>query len=287
MSVSALLMITYALPFVKASRAQTQDTPAIPITEVDANSKKLEPFEEKIPGTVVKFKMIPILGGKITILDPTKDNAPKTIEVKPMWVGKTEVTWDEYDVFLFRLDLSEEDRKAGVEAKARPSKPYGAPDRGFGHEGYPAIGISYYSAQEYCKWLSLKTGKKFRLPTSAEWQFFATAGEKKAYPLNNDDLDKVGWYWDNADDKTHEVATKEANKWGLYDILGNAAEWAVDLDKEGYIYGGAFSDKRPLVTPYSRKKNTPDWDATDPQNPKSKWWLKDGPFVGFRVVCEP
>mgnify|MGYP003349714125 CR=1 FL=1 len=189
--VSALLMITYAHPFVKAHKATLQDAPQIPVVEVDANSKKLEPFEEKIPGTVVKFKMIPIPGGKITVSDPTKGNAPKTVEVKPMWVGKTEVTWDEFDIFLFRLDLSDEDRKAGVEAKSRPSKPYGAPDRGFGHEGYPAIGLSFYTVQEYCKWLSAKTGKKFRLPTSTEWQYFATAGEKKAYPLANDDLDKI------------------------------------------------------------------------------------------------
>lgn len=277
------IMITQLLPLLYASKRNTPDAPFT----VDANSKKLEPFEEKIPGTVVKFKMVPIPGGKITVPDPSNKKAPKVVEVKPIWVGKTEVTWDEFDIYLFRLDLTEEQRKAGAEAKTRPSKPYGAPDRGFGHEGYPAIGLSFLTVNEYCKWLSAKTGKKYRLPTAAEWQYFAQAGQTKNYPLSNEELEKQAWYWDNSDDKTHEVGAKEPNPWGLHDILGNAAEWCLDLDNEGYIYGGAFTDKRPDITPFSKKKNTPDWDATDPQNPKSKWWLKDGPFVGFRLVCEP
>jgi formylglycine-generating enzyme required for sulfatase activity len=281
-----ILVSVLLLGGLSALHATKAKFPDAPFT-VDANSKKLEAYEEKIPNSTVKFKMIPIPGGKITVPDPSNKNAPKVVEVKPMWVGKTEVTWDEYDIYLFRLDLTEEQRKAGVEAKTRPSKPYGAPDRGFGHENYPAIGISLLSATEYCKWLSLKTGKKYRLPTAAEWQFFAQAGEKKTYPIMGDDIEKIAWYWDNADDKTHDVGAKDPNPWGLYDILGNAAEWCVDFDNEGYIYGGAFTDKRPDITPFSKKKNTPDWDATDPQNPKSKWWLKDGPFVGFRVVCDP
>jgi formylglycine-generating enzyme required for sulfatase activity len=260
----------------------------------NADATRREPFVETIPGTLVKFTMVPIPPGAITVQVPAKNAAgqktgqmtSQVVQVKPLWVGKMEVTWDEYDVFLFRLDLPEAERQAGVEAKSRPSKPYGAPDRGFGHQGYPALGISFYAAQEYCKWLSKKTGKKYRLPTTAEWEYLCRAGEKITYPLSAEALDKVAWYWDNADDKAHEVGAKTPNAWGLHDTLGNVAEWCVDPEGVGYICGGHFMDKREQVHPQAREKNTPDWNATDPQNPKSKWWLKDGPFVGFRVVCE-
>src|SRR5439155_730769 len=84
---------------------------------------------------------------------------------RPFWIGKTEVTWDEYDIWAFRLDLTPRERSSGVDATARPSRPYGAPDRGFGHHGYPALAMTYFAAQTYCAWLSVKTGKKYRLPT--------------------------------------------------------------------------------------------------------------------------
>jgi formylglycine-generating enzyme required for sulfatase activity len=245
-----------------------------------------KPYEEKIPNTVIKFQMVPIPAGTILVKDPAGKKPPQNVHIKPFYIGKMEVTWDEFDVFLFRLDLTEDERKAGVDAKSRPSKPYGAPDRGFGHAGYPALGISYYAVQEYCKWLSAKTGKKYRLPTTAEWEYACRAGENKSFPMADEDLDKIAWYWENGDDKAHAVGEKAANAWGLHDMLGNVAEWCTDADGTGWILGGSFVDKRVEISPAYRKKNSLEWNATDPQNPKSKWWLKDGPFIGFRVVCE-
>ncbi len=58
-------------------------------------------------------------------------------------MSKTEVTWDAYDVFAFKLDMTEEQRAKGVDAASRPSNPYGAPDRGMGHQGYPAVSLTY------------------------------------------------------------------------------------------------------------------------------------------------
>jgi formylglycine-generating enzyme required for sulfatase activity len=247
-----------------------------------------QPYVETIPGTLVKFEMIPIRGGTFPMADPAPPGATREVEVKPFWIGKTEVTWDAYDVYFLRLDLTEEQRKAGVDARSRPSKPYGAPDRGFGHRNYPMLGLSYYAAQQYCEWLSARTGKKYRLPTEAEWEYAGRAGATEAGPMDQAALDKVAWFWENADDQTHAVAQKQPNAWGLYDLLGNVAEWCLkeNEDQVPVVRGGSYNDRAEKVYCGARMPEIPDWDASDPQRPKGKWWLSDAPFVGFRVVCE-
>jgi formylglycine-generating enzyme required for sulfatase activity len=232
-----------------------------------------EPFVQKIEGTLVSFRMMPLPDGAIELQG-------KRRPVECLWIGETEVTWNLYDVWAHRLDLSEEEVLRGAEAESRPSRPYGAPDRGFGHSGYAALGMTFHAAQSFCTWLSAKTGKKYRLPTEAEWEYAARAGGPVA------DLDAHAWYWDNADDKTHPVGKKRPNAWGIFDMLGNVSEWTVGLDGEPVACGGSFADKARDVGPAARFRQTPAWNATDPQNPKSKWWLSDAPFVGFRVVCE-
>lgn len=251
-------------------------------------AKPLTAYTETIPGTVVKFDMIPVPGGTYTITDP-KTGKPKQVTIKPFYIGKTEVTWDELDAFVHRLDAPETQKTGGADAVSRPSKPYGAVDRGFGHKGYPAISMSYLTAQKYCEWLSAKTGKKYRLPTEAEWEYACRAGVLPAGPIADRELlDKLAWHWGNSDDKTHKVGTKQPNAWGIYDMLGNAAEWCQPMDDEvPVVRGGSFYDEPEKVHPAARAKYTPDWQMNDPQNPKSKWWLTDAPFVGFRVVCEP
>ena len=235
-------------------------------------AEKATDFVQEIPGTLVKFEMKAI---------------PTNGEMKAFWIGKTEVTWDEYDVYAFRLDLSQEEQAAGVDAKSRPSKPYGAPDRGFGHHNFAALAMTFYSAQGYCDWLTKKTGKKYRLPTEAEWEYAARAASEKT----PDDLNEVAWYWDNAEDKAREVASKKANAWGLHDTLGNVWEWCVAADSTpekplGAVRGGGYLSKAPDVSVTARQTQQPKWNQTDPQNPKSLWWLSDAPFVGLRVVCE-
>jgi formylglycine-generating enzyme required for sulfatase activity len=148
--------------------------------------------------------------------------------------------------------------------------------------------MSYLSAQKYCEWLSAKTGKKYRLPTEAEWEYACRAGVLPAGPITDSELlDKLAWHWGNSDDKTHKVGTKQPNAWGIHDMLGNVAEWCQPMDDEvPVVRGGSFDDQPDKVHPAARKKYTPDWQMNDPQNPKSQWWLTDAPFVGFRVVCE-
>jgi len=249
--------------------------------------KTLSAYTETIPGTVVKFEMVPVPGGTYTINDP-KTGKPKQVTIKPFYIGKTEVTWDEFDVFVHKLDAPDTQKTGGADAVSRPSKPYGAVDRGYGHKGYPAISMSYLSAQKYCEWLSAKTGKKYRLPTEAEWEYACRAGVLPAGPITDSELlDKLAWHWGNSDDKTHKVGTKQPNAWGIHDMLGNVAEWCQPMDDEvPVVRGGSFDDQPDKVHPAARKKYTPDWQMNDPQNPKSQWWLTDAPFVGFRVVCE-
>jgi formylglycine-generating enzyme required for sulfatase activity len=235
---------------------------------------EMQPYEEKIPGTLVSFRMVPLPDGFIEI-------GGQRHSVKGLWMSETEVTWDLYDIWAFRLDMPEEQVAAGVDAESRPSRPYGAPDRGFGHAGYAAIGMTFEAAEAFCVWLSNKTGKKYRLPTEVEWEYAATCGGSES-----PELAACAWYWDNADDKTQPVKRKKANAWGLYDMLGNVGEWARGLDGTPSLCGGSFLDRQADVHPRARKKQTPDWNQTDPQTPKSKWWLSDAPFVGFRVVRE-
>ncbi|MDZ7362695.1 MAG: formylglycine-generating enzyme family protein [candidate division KSB1 bacterium] len=209
-------------------------------------AQDLSPFVETIPGTSVKFEMIPLAAGAITINNTT-------VEIKPLWIGKTEVTWDEYDIYAFKLDEKENQKIGELDAIARPTKPYGAPDRGFGHQGYPALSMTFHTAQEYCRWLSAKTGKKYRLPTEAEWEYACRAGEtEKISPAS---LDQRAWFWDNAEDKTHPVATKQPNKWGLCDMLGNAAEWVVGLDGKPVVAGGSYKDKAAKLHSGAREAN--------------------------------
>jgi formylglycine-generating enzyme required for sulfatase activity len=238
-----------------------------------------------LPNTTVQFDLVFVPEGEFVVRHPTKGTL-RRVKVRSFWLGKTEVTWDEYDVFLYRLDLPP-DADESADAIARPSRPYGAPDRGWGHSGYPAIGMTYHAAEQYCRWLSLKTGKKFRLPTEVEWEYACRAGELSGDVIKDKAwLDAHAWFADNSGGKTHPVGKKRPNAWGLYDMLGNVAEWCQSVDGKPVVCGGSFKDPAEKVHPAAREFPSPDWNATDPQFPKSRWWHPDAPFVGFRVLCE-
>ncbi len=237
----------------------------------------LEVMVDTIPGTTVTFEMIRLPGGTVTLPDG------ETVEVGPFWIEKTETTWDEFDVYALGLDLkTDEDRAADV--VIRPSKPYGAPDRGFGHTGYAAISMSAETAMEYTVWLSHKMDASYRLPTIAEWYYACMAGAADDPGADKERLQEKAWFWDNAFDKTHPVGTLEANAFGLHDMLGNAKEWCLTDDDTRVACGGSYYDKADEVSCAARAIQTPRWQETDPQIPKSIFWLTDAPFVGFRVV---
>jgi len=239
-------------------------------------------FVQTLPGSVVKIRMVAIPGGTIQI-------GTKTVEVKPFWIAETDTPWEAYDVFLASGAPSPpyDQTKYAPDAIARPSKSYILPDLGWGHHGWPAINLSFISCEMYSRWLAAATKKKYRLPTEAEWEYACRAGVQGPWKMDKAQLDKIAWYAGNSKGMTHPVAKKLPNAFGLYDMLGNVGNWATDLDGQPVLCGNAFLDPASRFSPSLRRKWTPKWQEEDPQIPKSRWWLSDAPFAGFRVVCEP
>ena len=233
---------------------------------------------DSIPGTLVTFEMVNVPAGQVTVDGP---DGTRTVEVGAFQIGRTEVTWDMYDVFALRLD--ERANTGGADAIARPSHPYGAPDYGWGHRGYAAISIALGGAEAFCEWLSAKTGKKYRLPTEAEWLRAASLAAGSG-ALTAERLDALAWHRGNADNRTHPVACRTQDALGLHDLFGNAAEWVTTGAGQGMVRGGSFEDALDEVGPGARAAQNDSWNVRDPQLPKGRWWLSDGPFVGFRIV---
>jgi formylglycine-generating enzyme required for sulfatase activity len=299
--------------------------PAVSVPEaIAATVEEMQAYSEIVVGSPAPFDMLPIPGGTFTMGSPEGEDDRKKSEgpqhevtVEPFWMGKFEVTWDEYHVFMHRLDLDL--RKAGgaeafpqdawADAVSRPTPPYVPMDFGLGIEGCPATGVTQLAAKQYTKWLSMKTGRYYRLPTEAEWEYACRAGTKTAYSFGDDpdDLDEYAWHFDNADDGYHKVGEKKPNPWGLYDMHGNVSEWVLDRYDTGFyatltegiakspiawpeelyprvVRGGSWDDDPDGLRSAARRASKKGWKVQDPQLPKSIWYHTDASFVGFRVL---
>jgi len=146
---------------------------------------------------------------------------------KPFALGRYEVTFAEYDQCVSEKGCGH-----------RPD------DEGWGRGNRPVIGVSWNDAQAYVQWLSGKTGKAYRLPSEAEWEYAARAGSPVAYPWGGEigsglaHCDGCGSEWDNK--QTAPVGRFAANRFGLHDTVGNVWEWVEDCWNESY--GGAPAD---------------------------------------------
>jgi formylglycine-generating enzyme required for sulfatase activity len=263
-----------------SSDQSQNDAPPSPGALKDEPAK---PFKQAIPSAAYAIDMLPVPG------DESSGGG-----IKPFWISKCEITWDAFDVYIYRLDEEQATQPATAtdsktpDAVTRPTKPYLPPDRGFGHEGFAAITMSHHNAGEFCKWLSAKSGRHYRLPTEQEWEYACRAGSGGAYSCGEDvaALMEYAWLKDNADFAPHEVGKKKPNAWGLCDMHGNVAEWVDGRDGQPVLKGGSYRDRAEKLRIDARVPNDPAWNASDPQIPKSQWWLADGPFVGFRIVCD-
>lgn len=234
----------------------------------------------RVPGTTVSFEVIRCPSGEISTDEEVNEF------VGAIWALTTEVTWDLYDIYIYELD--EPDGSSPADAVSRPSKPYVPPDRGFGHDGYPAIGMTRKAAEGFCAWLSLKIGLGVRLPTKVEWIYLASGGTGEPYCCSVDEstLGKVAWFESNSEHSTHSVAKKIPNAFGLYDVHGNAAEWVMSETRKPFAMGGGYRDDAASSTAQSSQQQVSSWNQSDPQIPKSQWWLADCSWVGFRFVID-
>lgn len=152
---------------------------------------------------------------------------------------------------------------------------------------YPAVYVNWDDAQEFCRRLSNKEGKTYRLPTESEWEYAARAGlGGKWYQKGAES----GWFDSNADGCAHLVGTKRGNVWGLHDMLGNVEEWCEDAWHHTTI--GAPGDGSAWVNNQNHESRVTKGgsfvSATSKQSPRQCGILADRDrFTGFRVVCVP
>jgi hypothetical protein len=271
------VMAVVASAWVVASSVATAQPPAKDAKPSTPSTPSAAPFKQEVPVAAYLIDMVPIPG--------SADG-----KVKPFYISKKEITWDVYDVFVFNLDVEQSSLpEIDADIVTRPSKPYIPPDRGFGHEGFAVISVHFKNVQEFCDWLSVRTGRVYRLPTEDEWEHAARAGGDPKSPYGKIPADKLGeyaWYASNSQEAPKAVGTKQPNAWGLYDMLGNVQEWVVGRDGKPTTKGGAFDDPASELVISKNASQEKSWNSTDPQVPKSKWWMSDAPFQGFRIVCE-
>jgi formylglycine-generating enzyme required for sulfatase activity len=306
----------------------------LPVAGAEARTEaEMRPYTDRIVGSDATFDMVPIRGGRFTLGSPLNekrrnaDEGPQVaVEIEPFWMGKCEVTWDEFEIWDFNLDrFFRELRKEKptpwdeiADFLLLPTKPYADLAFGMGKGKRPVVGVTHYGAQFYCKWLTAKTGRYYRLPTEAEWEYACRAGTTTAYSFGDDParLGEYAVYGDNSNEKYAKVGSKKPNPWGLYDMHGNVAEWVLDQYDAGTyarwydassdakwsgkpqknpcafptqlfphpVRGGSWQDDPEWLRSAARRASNKDWQMQDPQEPRCIKWHTDAAFVGFRVV---
>lgn len=251
---------------------------------VASTEAEMKPYTEEMPG--VKFDMVKIPGGKFLmgsteaeqkaviaaieklgyddaerdrLIELVRSEGPQhEVAVEPFWMATCEVPWDQYEVWYTRLDVERRQGAPGTpldqvaDLIMKPTPPYYT----FGKEpNRPTVCISQYAAAMYCKWLTAKTGRYYRLPTEAEWEYACRAGTTTAYSYGSNSAKQLGDYavfTGNAteDEKGEFLGSKKPNAWGLYDMHGNASEWCID-----FWYVDAYQravDGDQSVTPFAK-----------------------------------
>jgi formylglycine-generating enzyme required for sulfatase activity len=303
---------------------------------------KFERFTEQVPGSLVTIEMIAVPGGTFKMGSSDKEPFRKedegpvhNVTVSPFFMSEVEVTWDMYWAFYSKTmsegrtppeNVFANNSRPDVDAISGPTPPFGFPDQGWGGGSRPAITMTHYAAETFCQWLSKMTGKKYRLPTEAEWEYAARGGTETPYffegspkSFSNEgfwrkffDAETKGIsdyviYTNNSKNRTQEPGGIQANPFGLKNMLGNVLEYCADkYDPQAYekagenvtnplvtegeewvVRGGNYTSDAADLRCAARDYSKHDaWLKTDPQQPKSIWWYSDIRGIGFRIVCE-
>ncbi|MDD7884408.1 SUMF1/EgtB/PvdO family nonheme iron enzyme [Flavivirga sp. 57AJ16] len=278
-----------------------------------ATAQNFDSYTQTIKGESFSIEMVPVNGGPF-IMGASKNDASRNDDEKPQhevivddfWMGKYEITWEQYDAFVYGEFDTEQfkniknSNNLGIDAISGATAPYVDMSFNMGKESNPAVNMTQYAAIMYCKWLTLKTGNFYRLPTEAEWEYVCKKGKTEQAPNLND----IGWYTENTSQKYEKTGLKKANSLGIHDLLGNVSEWVMDQYNPNYyktsptknpwnrptelyprvVRGGSWKDTKDKLCCTSREPSKQKWKRRDPQIPKSDWWHTNAPFVGFRVV---
>ena len=320
---SLFSIVTFASPVF----SELPEESAVPILEAAAeNESDMQPYTEVIRYSNATIEMVPIRKGTFVMGSPENEEGrdenegpQHTVAIDPFWMGKYEITWDTFEVWMFDLDVQRRkikkieadqwEQRAEEYQTSQPTRPYTDMTFGMGRRNYPAICMTQFAARIFCKWLTEKTGRYYRLPTEAEWEYACRAGTTTAYSFGDDDeaLEDHAWFYDNSDESYQKIGQKKPNRWGLYDMHGNVAEWVLDQYKlEFYadcaaetvanplaipvqqytriVRGGSWDDDPELLRSAARVFSSPDWKRQDPQLPKSIWYHTDALHVGFRII---
>jgi len=190
---------------------------------------------------------------------------------KPYYLGVHEVTMCQFRRFVAETGhKTDAERRGGQQTWKNP---------GFEPtDDHPVAHVSWDDADAFCKWLSKKDGREHRLPTEAEWEYACRAQDAALLGSGGEaaDVGQYAWWQENAGQKTHPVGRKQHNAWGLYDMLGNVAEWCQDRYADSYagveetdpqgpalgtfrvLRGGSATSPRKEVRPASRSFAAPD-----------------------------
>jgi formylglycine-generating enzyme required for sulfatase activity len=210
----------------------------------------------KDPFTGMEFVMVP--GGCYemgdTFGDGQADEKPvHKVCVDDFYLGKYETTVSQFKLFVSETGYTTDAEKGegcyiwtGKEYVQKKGTNWKDPGSFAQNDNEPVVCISWRDAQEFARWLSKKSGKEFRLPTEAEWEYAARSGgkrEKWAGTNSESILGDYAWFSDNAEGRTHPVGQKKPNGLGLYDTSGNVWEWVNDWYDDKYY--GKSPEKNP------------------------------------------
>jgi formylglycine-generating enzyme required for sulfatase activity len=220
-------------------------------TQVNVSGAESEMLKFKIRG--VDFELVQIPAGQFQMGSQAGDSDERPVHrvriKEDFYIGRTEVTVRQFRAFAQATGYKTEAEKGNWGFNYSWGFTI-VPGRGFNWhkskypqtEDNPAVYISWNDAVAFCRWFSKETGRHYRLPSEAEWEYACRGGKDFDYAENPNE---TGWYRDNSGGKTHPAGLKKPNAWGLYDMHGNAWEWCLDVWHSNYK--GAPTDGSPWL----------------------------------------